>query len=82
MLDVPNLKINESSNVHGKNGTWIIHGGTRKIRIFNVMAVKITVHTLKCAGTHRNFSSATMNYTNAVFSMQNIRTWENHQNRK
>ena len=23
--------INTVDNVHGKNGTWIIHGGTRKI---------------------------------------------------
>ena len=31
--------------------------------------VKITVHTVKCTGTHRNFSSATMNYSNAVLSV-------------
>ena len=28
---------------------------------------KITVHTIKCTGAHRNFLSATNNYLNAVF---------------
>ena len=27
---------------------------------------KITVHTVKCTGAYRNFSSATSNYSNAV----------------
>ena len=31
------------------------------------MAAKITVHTVKCTGTHCNSSSATMNYPNAAF---------------
>ena len=39
--------------------------------IFNVPAAKITIHTVKCTGTHRNFSSATMNYPSAVFSVHN-----------
>ena len=41
-----------------------------------------TVHTVKCTGTHRNYSSAamnypnvTMNYTNAVFSVRGKRPW-------
>ena len=67
---------------HGKNSIWIIYGGTRKITvcysIFYVVAAKITVHTVKCTGTHRNFSSATMNYPSAIFlswSVEPIR-WE------
>ena len=49
----------------------MIHGGTRKITVYSStfygVAAKTTVHTLKCTGTHCNFSSATMNYPNAVF---------------
>ena len=59
--------------MHEKNGNLIIHGDTRKITvcfsIFYGVAAKITVHTVKYTGTHRNFSSATMNYPSAVFSM-------------
>ena len=36
--------------------------------ISTVSAVKITVHTVQCTGTHRNFSSATMSYLSTVFS--------------
>ena len=35
--------------------------------VFTVSVARIIVHTIKCPGTHRNFSSATMNYPNAVF---------------
>ena len=34
--------------------------------IFTVSAANIAVHIVKCTGTHRNFSSATMNYPSAV----------------
>ena len=68
-------------SLHAKNGIciihddiWIIHGGTKKIRVcsstFYDVAAKITVHTVKCTGTHCNFSNATMNYPNAVFCVQ------------
>ena len=36
--------------------------------IFTLSLAKITVNTTKCTGTHRNFSSATMNYPNAFFA--------------
>ena len=54
--------------------------------------MKITVHAVKCTGTHRNFSSATMNYPSvtmnylsAVFSVYVIYVmysgkWNNHKN--
>ena len=35
--------------------------------IFTLSVAKITVHTVKCTGAHRNFLSATSNYSNAVF---------------
>ena len=38
--------------------------------IFTVSAAKITVYIVKCTGTHRNFSSATMNYPNAIFTCE------------
>ena len=44
--------------------------------IFTVSIAEITVHSVKCTGTHRNFSSATANYPNIVFSVQhNRREW-------
>ena len=35
--------------------------------IFAAATVKITVHTVKCTETHRNISSAIINYPSAVF---------------
>ena len=66
---------------HSKNGIWIIHGnisiiqgGNRKITVCSstLFGVNSTFccHTVKCTGTHRNFSSATMNYQNAVFCVR------------
>ena len=53
-------------DLHEKNGIWMLQGGTRKITVcsstFYGVAAKITVHTVKCNGTHCNFSSATLNY--------------------
>ena len=37
--------------------------------IFTLSAAKTTVHTVKCTGTHLNFSRAIMNYPSAVFSV-------------
>ena len=37
--------------------------------IFTVSAAQMTVHTIKCTGTHRKFSSATMNYPDFLFSV-------------
>ena len=67
---------------------WITTRGTReKLRcapvhftvwtiIFTVSVAKITIHTIKCTGAHRNFSSSTSknshvtsNYSNTVFCM-------------
>ena len=36
---------------------------------FTVLAAKITVQTVKCTGTHRNFFSVTVNYPSAIFSV-------------
>ena len=74
------IKINIHLNIHGKNGTWLIHGdtwiihdGTKKITVrSSADTVKITVHTVKCTKRHRNFSSATMKYPSAVFSVYNV----------
>ena len=40
--------------------------------IFTVLVTKITVYTMKCPGTHRNFSIATMKYPSAVFSVYEV----------
>ena len=37
-----------------------------------VSVAKITVHIVKCAGAHRNFSCATSNYSNVVFCVYAI----------
>ena len=40
------------------------------LKVFFIMpAEKTTFHTAKCTGTDRNFSSATINYLSAVFSV-------------
>ena len=38
--------------------------------IFTVSVSRITVHTVKCTGTHRNFSTANVNDPNAVYCVQ------------
>ena len=41
--------------------------------IFDTESLKITVHTVKCTGAHRNFSSATGYYSNVTTQIaQNI----------
>ena len=54
---------------------WIIYGDTRKITVcsstFYGVAVKITVHTVKCTGTHCNFSSIAINYPNVTMTYPN-----------
>ena len=63
-----------SSTFYGVNSN-IIHGGSRKVTMcsntFYVVAAKITVDTVKCTGTHCNFSSATMNYPNVTMNYPN-----------
>ena len=58
-------------DVYTQKGIWIIHRGTRKIIVYysTFYGVKsnFRCHTVKCTGAHCNFSSATMNYPNAVF---------------
>ena len=46
--------------------------------VFAADRVKITVDTVKCTGTYRNFFSATINYPSAAFSMYNIFTFITH----
>ena len=41
--------------LHGKNGTWIIHGGTQKITVYSSATM--------------NYPSVIMNYPSAVFSV-------------
>ena len=64
--------------MHAKNGIWkihgdiwIIHGGTRIITVcsskFYGVNSNFCCHAVTCTGTHCNFSSATLNYPNAVF---------------
>ena len=68
---------------HAKNGIWTTTGGTRKITVFSstfygVNSNFYAVHSVKCTGGYRNFSSATSqhqspvtsNYSNAVFCVQ------------
>ena len=59
---------------HLNNYRWHLNnytGSTPKITVWTVIfatdTVKITVHTVKCTGAHRHFSSVTSNYSNAVF---------------
>ena len=58
--------------LHAKNGIWIIHGGTRKITVcsstFYGVNSNFFCHTVKFAGMHCNFCSATMNYPNTFFA--------------
>ena len=39
--------------------------------IFTVSVAKMTVHTVKCTGAHRNFSNATNNYLNLTSNYLN-----------
>ena len=78
---VQHEKTRESSSIvsciHAKNGIWIIHGGTRKITVcsskFYGVNSNFCCHTVKSTGTYCNFSSTTMNYTTAVFCVQQPR---------
>ena len=50
--------------MHGKNGTWIIHGSTKKITVCSSTFYGVNSN-FYCVGSknncsHRNFSSATM----------------------
>ena len=78
LADIDILRNCRQQGFHAKKGIriihcdiWIIHGGTRKITMCSSTFYGVTsnfcCHTVKCTVTHCNFSSATMNYSNAVF---------------